>query len=95
MLQILTWRNGKPSEYVLYYIKCCLKQFTFRKKIFENYSEINLSEIIKTGEDAISNIAETAEKVIEDAVEKLNIIAAKNDSRNPSYDEDYYLFSET
>ena len=54
--------------------------------MFENYSEINLSQIIKSGEEAInklsnaSNIAEAAEKMIEDAAETFNIIQAKNDS---------------
>ena len=60
--------------------------FEFRQKLFENYSEINLSQIIKSGEEAInklsnaSNIAEAAEKMIEDAAETFNIIQAKNDS---------------
>ena len=51
--------------------------------MFENWSKLNLSEIIKSGGDAIkeiSNIAETAEQVLEEAAEILSIIPVKNDS---------------
>ena len=46
---------------------------SFRKRIYEHLSEINLSEIIEDGKSAIkylsntSKIAETAEKVIGNA----------------------------
>ena len=57
-----------------------------RKKFYENYSELNLSQIVESSEEAIkkisniSNIAEAAEKVIEDAAEILNIIPQKNET---------------
>merc|ERR1712123_501834 len=72
-----------------------LVQNTARKKIFENYSELNLSKIIESGEEAIkkisniSNIAEAAEQVIGDAAEILNIIPAKDDSDGSNYDYQY------
>ena len=59
--------------------------------MYENYSELNLTQIIKSGEEAIkkisniSSIAETAEQVIEDAAEILNIIPAKNVSEESTY----------
>ena len=59
--------------------------------MYENFSELNLTQIIKSGEEAIkkisniSSIAETAEQVIEDAAEILNIIPAKNDSEESTY----------
>ena len=57
-----------------------------RKKFYENYSELNLSQIVESNEEAImkisniSNIAEAAEKVIEEAAEILNIIPPKNET---------------
>ena len=59
--------------------------------MYENYSELNLTQIIKSGEEAIkkisniSSIAETAEQVIEDAAEILNIIPAKNETEESTY----------
>jgi len=61
---------------------------TARKKLYENYSELNLTQIIKSGEEAIkkisniSSIADAAEQVIEDAAQVLKIIPEKNNSEN-------------
>ena len=65
-----------------------------RKKLYENYSELNLTQIIKSGGEAIkkisniSSIADAAEQVIEDAAEILKIIPEKNNSQDSSYN--YY-----
>ena len=65
-----------------------------REKIYENLNEINLKELISDGENAIkkisnvSKIAEKAEKVIGNAVEKLKIISSENSTPSggePSY----------
>ena len=67
---------------------------SFRKKLYENLSEINFKELISDGENAIkkisnvSKIAEKAEKVIEDAVEKLKIISSESPA--PSDDQQHY-----
>lgn len=57
-----------------------------------------MSQIIKSGEDAIkkisniSNIAETAEQVIEDAAEMMKIIPAKNGSDDSEYEYNEVVF---
>ena len=67
-----------------------------RKKLYENYSELNLTQIIKSGEEAIkkisniSSIADAAEQVIEDAAQILKIIPERNNSEDSNYDYNYH-----
>ena len=74
------------------------QRFLFcRKKLYENYSELNLTQIIKSGEEAIkkisniSSIADAAEQVIEDAAQVLKIIPEKNNSEDSSFNHNHYV----
>merc|ERR1712013_271233 len=74
-----------------------LVENTARKKLYENYSELNLTQIIKSGGEAIkkisniSSIADAAEQVIEDAAEILKIIPEKNNSQDSSFNYYYHV----
>merc|ERR1711874_749206 len=61
-----------------------------RKKLYENYSELNLTQIIETGEEAIKKISNISSLVIEDAAEILKIIPEKNNSEDSTFYYYYY-----
>ena len=88
--------SGKHCKVSRIYIFLTQRFFFCRKKLYENYSELNLTQIIKSGEEAIkkisniSSIADAAEQVIEDAAQILKLIPEKNSSEDSSYTYHYY-----